>query len=358
MQETLIVEVDASVNPHSHLREGDELMSAAIREVYNGGVEVVGGMPNTKIPLTTADRVTTYNARLRELTSTHRPMTFISIAQVTEETTFEDMLAFVEADIWDFKLYPRDRTTNSMFGIVCYWRVIEVIKRAAAYIFKTTGRRIRVHPHPEHPAMTFIGRDAEYLFLPVAYMLIEETEAIIIWEHGTDARCIPHWKRLAESGRFYVTLTAHHLATNEDKTFGDVRATCKPSIKTEPDRAALVQLVCEDHPWVMLGADDAPHDMSRKHVHEGRCDCGAYTAPFLVPLCAHVLDQLMHTEAGIQIFNNFTSRNARKLYGLPPAVRKLKLARQKTEIPACYRLGPWTVESFWAKQVIEWSFAE
>src|SRR3989338_3468158 len=48
-------------------------------------------------------------------------------------------------------------------------------------------------------------REAEFAFLPLALMFLQETKATIIWEHGTDARCIPFWEELAkETGRFFV----------------------------------------------------------------------------------------------------------------------------------------------------------
>ncbi len=351
------IEIDALANLHSHLRE-DPVFKELVELVIRGGVDFVGPMPNPKIPLTTPGLTLDYKLLGESYVPAGKQLRFLPIMQITEATTALEIENAVEVDIWDFKIYPRYRTTNSEHGVVQYWRVIAVIKEAAKRIFDRTGKRIRIHVHPEHPSMVFINREAELMFLPIVYMFLEETEAIIIWEHGTDARCIPHWKKFAETGRFYVTLTAHHLATNEDLAYGDVRATCKPSIKTEPDRISLVDLVCEGHSWVIAAADDAPHDKKAKHKDEGRCDCGAYTAPFLALMYAHALDRLLKAPEGREIFINFTSRNARKLYGLPEASYKIRLVRKKFRIPYEYKVGPWTVMPFWANQELEWSFAE
>ena len=204
--------------------------------------------------------------------------------------------------------------------------------------------------------MVFTNRDAEYAFLPIADMMLR-TGATIIWEHGTDARCIPHWKEMAETGRFFVTLTAHHL----DDTFGDVRSTCKPSIKTEYDRRGLIILVSENHRWVMAGLDDAPHPAGSKHVHIGKCACGAYTAPFGLQLYAQVLlPVLLPKIAGVQIFVNFTSGNAREVYGLPPASKEEALvhAPEFFHIPDSYQIGDWEVEPFWAGQKLDWTLVD
>ena len=134
---------------------------------------------------------------------------------------------------------------------------------------------MRFHFHPEHPDLMVGNRDAEYLFLPIIDMVLNETEATVIWEHGTDARCIPFWEEWATSGRFFVTLTAHHLLSNEDAAFGDVRQVCKPPIKTEIDRRSLVELIGKNYSWVMAGPDDAPHDIGKKYPRTTACACGA-----------------------------------------------------------------------------------
>ncbi len=201
--------------------------------------------------------------------------------------------------------------------------------------------------------MVFANRDAEFTFLPIVQMFMEESDAIIVWEHGTDARCIPHWKKWAKTGRFFVTLTAHHLATNEDETFGDVSATCKPPVRTEADRQALIQLVSEDHSWVMAGLDDAFHDKLKKHVDSGRCACGAYTSPFGLALYAHALEHLLVDKNGIKIFINFTSRNARKLHNLAPSSLRVSLQEKEFKIPLTYPVAEHNAMPFWAGREIK-----
>ncbi|MEK7227718.1 MAG: hypothetical protein AAB641_02410 [Patescibacteria group bacterium] len=267
---------------------------------------------------------------------------------INEETMFETIDECVENNIFDGKIYPLDRTTKSHNGSRYYQRLLPLVKHCGE-------RGMRVHVHPEHPWMVFDNRDAEFSFLPIMDMFLNDTGAKLFWEHGSDARCIPFWKEMAESGRFFVGLTAHHLAADEDSTFGDSRATCKPPIKTRRDRLDFVRLVSEDHPWVIAGLDDAPHDKSKKQVATGRCACGAYTAPFGLQLYAHALDHLLHQLGGEEIFRNFTSRNARRIFGYPQVSRKVRLARKPYRIPQIYQVGDWTVEPFWAGQEILYS---
>jgi dihydroorotase len=342
-----IIRVEALANVHSHIRQGP-VKAHLIQKLIDGGCDIILPMPNTDPELTTAEMVNSYIEESKTFLPARSTVQFIPTVMITEKTSPGMIEDCVEAGIKNAKIYPKNRTTKSENGVVNYINTIPAIRAAGRF-------GMRCHMHPENPWMRFGNREAEYQFLEIARMLLEETSATLIWEHGTDSRCIPFWVEMAKTKRFYVTLTAHHLATTEDKTFGDVRATCKPPIKTEADRTQLVELVGKGYDWVMAGPDDAPHDVLKKHVHEGQCSCGAYTAPFLLPLYAHTLEHLFKTREGVEVFIEFTSRNARKLHGLPATSKLVSLINQAFKIPPVYSLGPWTVEPFWAGQTINWS---
>lgn len=341
-----IIEIDALANPHTHLREGS-VIGPLIEKAIEGGADVLGPMPNTNLGLTSMEKVVNYVSEVRSSVPQDKILTFIPILMITETTKEEDINQCIGHHIFDGKVYPYDRTTKSEKGVKNYGNILSIVKHCGQVGMK-------VHFHPEHPSMLFGNRDAEFAFLPLVMRYLEETDAIIVWEHGTDARCIPHWEDMAKSGRFFVTLTGHHLVTTEDEIFGDVRAVCKPPIKTENDRRSLIELVAKNYNWLMAGGDDAPHPKHAKHVEQGRCACGAYTAPFLLSLYAHALNDLLKTLAGVEIFVNFTSRNARKLHRLPCAPRKIKLVNESFQIPKSYTIGPWQVEPFWAGQTLDW----
>lgn len=338
-------------NVHTHLREG-EVVGPLIEKVLDGGALALGPMPNTTAGLTTAVAVTEYIQKAKQLVPEGKRLPFLPIVMVTEQTTAEEIDRCVEAGIVDAKVYPRLRTTKSDNGVVRYGTLLPILKYGSSVGMK-------FHFHPEHPSPVFSNRDAEFAFLPLVRMFLEETDATIIWEHGTDSRCIAHWKDMATSERFFVTLTAHHLATNEDDSFGDVRAVCKPPIKTEDDRRALIALVGEGKRWVMAGADDAPHPMESKHVHEGRCACGAYTSPFLILLYAHALGRMFLMRKAVEV-SNFLFWNAMKLHphlSSQCASDCVNIKREPFTIPLSYDIGPWKVEPFWAGQTLDWSFA-
>ena len=335
--------VRALCNVHCHLREGKDLMRDLIALAVKGGADVLAPMPNTKDGLTTAAMVLKYCDIAKECVQPEE-VTFLPIMMINEYTSSEDIKRCFHGGIDDCKVYPLNRTTKSHNGVRHYSRLIKIIRECGEL-------GIKCHFHPEHPWNLFSNRDAEFVFLSTIDMFMNETNATIIWEHGTDARCIPYWKEMAQSKRFFVTITAHHLVADEDGEFGDVRSVCKPPIKTYRDRYELVRFVKENHSWVMAGPDDAPHDRATKHPETGCCSCGAYTAPFLLQLYAHALNPANDNLA----FENFVSRNARDLHGLPPSTRKITLVKKPFQIPLSYQVGPWTVEPFWAGKTIDWS---
>lgn len=344
------VDVDALANMHTHLREDDdktEVVGPLVKKAIEGGADVLAPMPNTKDGLKTAKQVIEYNNRVQNFVPPDKKVTILPIILLNEETSIGIIDECIGRGIVDCKVYPLDRTTKSHNGVRHYSRLLSIIKHCGKVGMKC-------HFHPEHPSMNFDNRDAEFAFLPILDIFLNETDAVIISEHGTDGRCIVHWKDMALSSRFFLTLTAHHLCANEDDVFGDVRAICKPPIKTRADQASLTHLIEEDYDWVMAGLDDAPHDIATKHVHQYRCSCGAYTAPFGLQLYAHAFNHLLRDAKGVEKFVNFTSRNARKLYNFPPVSRAVKLVRKPFSIPLSYQIGSWTVEPFWAGQEIDW----
>ena len=340
------IKVDPIMDVHTHLREGTETSGDLVQWGFKGGADVFGALPNTDKGLLSAVQVWDYIRKIEETVPSGQTARFMPFLMITENTPLKEIDACVSSGIVDAKIYPYMRTTKSENGVRQYGRILPIIKHCGELGMKC-------HFHPEHPSMLFSNRDAEFAFLALGRMFLEETDAIIVWEHGTDARCISHWKDFAKSGKFYLTLTAHHLVTNEDLAFGDVRSTCKPPIKTEADRVSLVGLVYEDHSWVMAGSDSAFHPVEKKQVETGCCACGAFTSPFLLPLYVHALEGLL-LSCGARTFARFTNHNARILHNLPYSRRMVTLVHEEWEIPTSYDVGGQKATPFWAGRKLNW----
>jgi dihydroorotase len=335
------------LNPHTHLREGP-LIVPLVALAYVGGARLLGPMPNTREGLLTGTSTIKYCRQGQQFMPTKEPIVFIPIVQLTEDTTFEMIDEWIACGVHDAKVYPKARTTGSHLGVTDYFNILPQVRYCGE-------KGVRVHFHPELPLKNVDNRDAEYLFVPVMDMFVRGTNTVLIWEHGTDARCIPYWKEWAKTGRFYLTITAHHLVENETTSYGDAATACKPPPKTFADMHGLIALVSECHLWVMAGGDDAPHSIEDKH-RVGQCACGAYTAPFLLLLYAHALKELVLSDRGV-VFERFINGNAKDLYGLRLDERTARLDDVPFHIPLEYQAGPWRIRPFWAGRTLDFSFA-
>ena len=345
----------AFFDTHAHLRDVLEVTQDLVRYAIQGGADTVMFIPNFKDGLMTANQVYEYKRATEKLIPRGQSLRLIPSMMVNEDTPLDELCKAADRGIFDIKLMPFGRSTNSEFGFKYFWKLIPQIKLCGEL-------GIRVHLHPEHPWELFGGRDAEYQSLTFAEMALTESPDVrFFWEHGTDARCIPFWKFLARrTNRFFVTLTAHHLHSNEDRAFGDVRRVCKPQIKTERDRCDLCRLVAEDHYWVMAGGDGASHPDEAKHVPNGKCACGANTSPFLLPLYAHSLHPVLDLGSleGQRIFSNFTSGNARAIFAATTASRMITLVQEPFQIPPSYPVGGSTRMAYGAGETIDFQIVE
>lgn len=342
---------DALADGHGHLRKKREVVRDNIKHSINGGADSILAIPNFENGLSTVDEVLAYDAMAREQIPEGYTYNILPTMMVNEFTPLDELRRAADQGIRDVKFLPFLRSTNSKFGFRKFWKTMPQIKVCGE-------EKIRVHVHPEHPLQLFGNRQAEYACLTFAEMALSESpDAVFFWEHGTDARCIPFWEEFAKTGRFFVTLTAHHLDSNEEDAFGDVRRTCKPPIKTERDRIDLCRLVAMGLDWPLSGGDAAPHQQESKHVDHGHCACGAATAPFLARLYAHALHPYLDlkTEKGQQFFKKFTSDNPRRVLGLPPASRQITLINKPSYIPLDYPVGDWKVMSYGAGEMLDWS---
>jgi dihydroorotase len=346
------ITVPAMFDPHFHLREGDGVMRDLLRLAYLAGVSTVGTMPNVGKGLLTAESVVNYRQKARASVNNHEVSVpcvdiFMPIGAINEDTTLDELELMYDAGIRSVKVYPLGRTTNSDFGVRDYFKLLPLVTRCGEL-------GITVHFHPENPNMLFEDRDAEFQFISFVDQFIRLTKAKIVWEHGTDARCIPYWKEWSKTGRFFVTFTPHHLLTNESDSRGDVRAEVKPRIKTCRDQNDLVKLVLEDHDWVMAGSDSAWHPCDAKHTDEGQCACGAFHGRHTLALYAHALLDRFIYESMEDSFDCFIFHNAKELHGLDIERVEITLVREETKIEKEVLVDGNPSMLFWAGKTINW----
>ena len=123
--------------------------------------------------------------------------------------------------------------------------------------------------HGEHPEAPVLEREISYLN-ELKLIIRDYPRLKIVLEHISCKESL----RFIESMPDHIagTVTTHHLLYTLDDLMGGAlkpHLFCKPVVKKEEDRTALVKAVCSGHPRLFYGSDSAPHPIGRKE--SGSC---------------------------------------------------------------------------------------
>jgi dihydroorotase len=123
---------------------------------------------------------------------------------------------------------------------------------------------------------------------------------------------------------------------------------CKPIAKRPEDRDALLAAALAAHPKLMFGSDSAPHP---RHAKEAAgCAAGVFSAPVALPLLAELFEQ----HGALDQLQAFVSDNARRIYGIAPAPRPIRLVQERWVVPDRYG----DVVPFYAGRELRWRAEE
>ncbi len=308
------IQVPAMVNPRGHFGEGSTSKLLVLSSLQSG-IRVIGVMPDAGSKFLTAEGVLKYEdsicPRVTDLRQGNAVIAhgfkILSCLMITPVTSKKCIWSCVASGIRD--------------GMIYYENENDHFDSLSSVVNHCSGAGMRVHVHPKH---TRLERNRDIGFWILVKKLLQETGATIVVD-GFHCAEMSEWKKMAQTGRFYVTLTARDLAKEAADRHG---------------RKNLIELVGENHPWVMAGIDDTPYTT---------------TVPFGFALYAHALDGLLENTEGVEIFANFTSGNAQHLFGLSQNSRRISLKRKAFTIPSLYEFGPLKLKSFWAKRKINWT---
>jgi dihydroorotase len=151
-----------------------------------------------------------------------------------------------------------------------------------------------------------------------------------------------------------ATITAHHLLLNRNALFqGGIRPHhyCRPVLKREAHREALVAAATSGNSKFFLGTDSAPHARDSK---EAACGCaGVYTAHAALELYAVAFE-----EAGaLDKLEDFASRFGPQFYRLPVNSSSVTLERGEWTVPASLPFATGELVPLRAGETIPWKIA-
>ncbi len=231
-------------------------------------------MPNTVPPLTTVPGLQRYR---QEAEDAAPDLTVHCAFRLIPGMDALQVRQFADAGILAGKYYPDGATTNSRGGLTS-WRQVE---EALAAMEEAD---IVLCVHGEEPSAPVLER--EEAFLPVFSEIRQAFPRLrMVLEPVSTAAAV---SMIADDpGPSAATVTIQHLYYTLDNMLGGLlnpHLFCKPVVKFENDRKAIVEQLLKANPRFFFGSDSAPHAKSAK---ESDCvPAGCYTAPMALPALA------------------------------------------------------------------------
>lgn len=334
--------INSPVDMHVHLRQGSRLKQVAPLSAATWSA--VLAMPNTEPVIDTSERAAAY--RYEALAAAGDPSArYFAVNFDVYSTLYfrpdytREFLRDAKPHILSVKFYPKNLTTNSRHGCSPHHPGVPAVLAA----MEELGIPLNVHAEAEG-----YYHDREQLFAAHIYRwALDFPNLKIVLEHLSDAASLP----LLSYPNVYATLTPQHLLTTGNDWFGppfNPHLYCMPCVKRPEDRAALMEAATTTYPWkVMAGTDSAPHGKSDKH----NCGCaGVFSAPIALQLYTKAFADFGRLDR----LQGFLSENARRIYGIKPPPKRVRLVRAPYVIPDSYG----DVVPMWAGKTIDWSIAD
>jgi dihydroorotase len=300
---------------HLHLRQGEQ-MGYFARETARSFARALV-MPNTLPPVTDPAGMYAYKKAIEtEAPGLEALMAFKLLPDMPAGTVAE----MKKAGALIGKLYPAGATTNAEDGISSYRQIPGVLEAMEA-----EGMTLSIHG--EHPEKPVLEREISYLN-ELEQIIRDYPKLRIVLEHLSCRESLKFLEQMPE--HISGTVTTHHLMFTLDDLMGGAlkpHLFCKPVVKKEEDRRALVDAVCSGHPRLFYGSDSAPHPRSSKE--SSSCGAGAFTAPVALPLLA----ELFEKESALDKLEDFVSKKGAEFYGLPLNEASISLKKEPWKVP-------------------------
>jgi dihydroorotase len=332
---------------HLHLRDGMAMAAVLPFTAARFGRAIV--MPNLKPPVTTTHMATEYRDRIRAALPPGTAFEPLMTLYLTDRTAPEEVaLARISGCIAGFKLYPAGATTNSESGVTDLRNIRRVLEQMSEH-----GMVLQIHGEVTNPDVDVFDREARFIDEVLLPLCVRHPGLRIVFEHITTRRAVD-FVRGARAG-VAATITPQHLLMNRNALFaGGIRPHlyCLPVLKTEDDRAALIEAATSGDPRFFLGTDSAPH---ARHTKEAACGCaGIFSAHAAIELYAEAFDRV----GRLPLLSGFASEFGADFYGLPRNTDFITLVDEPWKVPDSYDFGGERLVPLRAGEMIGWRMLE
>ena len=313
---------------HLHLRDGAAMAAVLPFTAERFARAIV--MPNLKPPVTTTEAATQYRARILGALPAGARFTPLMTLYLTDRTAPDEIdRAKASGVVFGCKLYPAGATTNADSGVTNIRQLDATLARMAEL-----GMPLLVHGEVTGRDVDVFDRETQFISQVLAPTITRHQDLRVVFEHITTRGAVEFVKSTREG--VAATITPQHLLHNRNAIFeGGVRPHyyCLPILKTEPDRAALLEAATSGDPRFFLGTDSAPH---AQHTKENACGCaGMFSAHAGIELYAEAFEMAGKLER----LEGFASDFGADFYELPRNTERIRLVRKEWMPPANYAMG-------------------
>ena len=331
---------------HLHLRDGPQMASVLADSAQRFARAIV--MPNLRSPVRTTQEALAYRGRILSALPEDAQFEPLMTLYLTDDTPPEEIaLAKRSGHVHGVKFYPAGATTHSDSGVTRISRCFNTLERMAEQ-----GLPLLVHGEVTDPEVDVFDREAVFIEEVLGPLLARFPGLKVVLEHITTREAVQFVE--VTGANVAATITAHHLLLNRNALFqGGIRPHhyCRPVLKREAHREALVAAATSGNSKFFLGTDSAPHARDSK---EAACGCaGVYTAHAALELYAVAFE-----EAGaLDKLEDFASRFGPQFYRLPVNSSSVTLERGEWTVPASLPFATGELVPLRAGETIPWKIA-
>ncbi|MGH8120984.1 MAG: dihydroorotase [Gammaproteobacteria bacterium] len=328
---------------HLHLRDGAALRSIIRDSVRRFARAII--MPNLDPPVLTVTDALSYRARVLAALPEGFDFRPLMTLYLTEHTTPEEIKrARDSGQVYAVKYYPAGATTHSERGVRRMENVYPVLEE-----MEKLGMPLLLHGEVTDSNADIFDREKLFIERMLAPLLDRFKKLRMVLEHITTQEAAEFVRNGPDT--LAATITPHHLLLNRSAMFADglrPHHYCRPVLKAEQHRLAIVAAATSGHPHFFLGTDSAPHARRDK---ESACGCaGIYSAHNALELYAGVFE----AAGQIDRLENFASRFGADFYGLPVNSGTITLEKKDWTVPETLPFGSEVVVPLGAGGTCRW----
>jgi dihydroorotase len=332
---------------HLHLRDGE-----AMRSVVGATARVFGRaivMPNLEPPVTTVAQAAAYRERIAAALPSGSHFAPLLTLYLTDNTPVAQIAeARRSGFVVGVKYYPAGATTNSDAGVTAIERVYSVLEAMQKHALP-----LLVHGEVTASEVDVFDRERVFIDQVLARIIHDFPELKVVLEHITTREAADFIA--AAPAHVGATITPQHLLHSRNALFaaGFLRPHwyCRPILKREGHRQALLEAATGGNAKFFLGTDSAPHARDTKESASGCAGC--YTAHAALELYAEAFD----AAGALDRLEGFASFHGADFYGLPRNRDVVTLSREAWVVPAEYAFGAQTVVPLNAGATMAWRIA-